>query len=529
MDAEEDASEATAKSGPPSTEISDFLVQYARLKETGKEEDQKALLLALSVDPESEDAFKASYEFEQPSGLTIDDTIVVAALVTRGKGLLRDLESASSLGNDLLQARLADLLEVLAKDDADIAFSRHLTGKRNVAPSWDRFLYASNAKEIEENQTSAEFGQNQTQIYGLLVEDLETGRFAGKVSRMNATLSRKGGEKDLSVQFNQEVGEMMATALKEVEKFIQLRHPEKRYTGKVEVAFENQYSSKDGPSAAVACALLLDSLITGEEISLDIALTGDMNADGLVKPVGGIYGKIRGAEKAGRSIVAIPEKNQESVLDMMIASGPESICGIQIFSIGKFEEAYQLSRAEGDRPTPLKEALLEFSEIQGVLQKAGGMRFLKNPHVIERLKKVIELAPNHLSAKSLLLAGTGTVPSQLSLRGSLIQIDIAAEPLIRSIQSDNFDPQESPFADDEYAKSLSSLRRIRPMLDPRTMDCVDSLIDFSGLMREWVNNRPKSHTKIRELMNRINSAAGRVDSEYENIESDADIREELNQ
>ena len=70
-------------------------------------------------------------------------------------------------------------------------------------------------------------------------------------------------------------------------KFIRVRHGDQLPLGKrVELAFADKYSPKDGPSAAVVCALLTDSIVTGDEIDPEFAATGDMTATGEIRPIG---------------------------------------------------------------------------------------------------------------------------------------------------------------------------------------------------------------------------------------------------
>ena len=537
---EEEAAVSTSEDSKPGSklfdeeQVAEYLVRFARAEFSGKEEDEKAILLSLFVAPVSKVAFTAHFEFRQESGLKEDSTILLEDLLGEGKDWIEVFEERGDRYSDQLQIRLIDLLQKHAPKDADLAFARHRAERRAAAPDWGILLATkkdapggSGPSTEDEGGVETMFRRSQAQIHGLLVQDLETGRFVGEVSRMNATVDEDAKAKNLEVEFNQEVGEMMEAALHEVKKFTTIRFGEEKCRGKVEIAFEEQYSPKDGPSAALACALLLDSLISGDEINPSVALTGDLNADGIVKPVGGILGKIRGAMKGDRKLIAIPDKNAGEVLDLLIASGAQTLLDIQIFSVSDFEMAHSLTRMEDQRTEALNTAIDEFEKVQEVLNKPGGMAYLRNPHVAEKLRHIVQLAPNHLSARNLLLAATESLPSQFSLRGSLTQIDVAAEPLIKAIQAKNFDPQSNPFAEDDYSTAMSNLTRVRPMLDRRTIPCVDALADFSSLMREYVSNRPRSPAKINELVLRIRSAGDRVDLEYDKLRRDVDVQEEL--
>lgn len=315
----------------------------------------------------------------------------------------------------------------------------------------------------------------------------------------------------------------MTSALREVQKFVSLRHngfpPGKR----IEIAFQEQYSSKDGPSAAVACTLLLDSLITGDKFDPAFAVTGDMNADGSVQPVGGIDGKIRGATKRDCTHVAIPKANVEILRDMLVADDLKPLIAIQIFSIEKYEDALALAKAPDIRDPKIQAAITSFAEVQKVLLGRNGSSFLNNSHVRTRLQKVLADAPNHESARLLLLRSTGAVPKQLSLRGSFSQIDKVTKPIMSVLKSGDVDNSVESLKD-----SIFALRRVRRKLDDRAKPTADSLEELSRTLEALGSSKLDGRSaRLQGLLRDFKTALGKVQTEYNKLASNPQIQEEL--
>jgi len=73
---------------------------------------------------------------------------------------------------------------------------------------------------------------------------------------------------------------------------------------------------KDGPSAGVAMATSIVSIITGIPIHKDIAMTGEITLRGRVLPIGGLKEKLLAALRGGITKVLIPKDNVKDLADI---------------------------------------------------------------------------------------------------------------------------------------------------------------------------------------------------------------------
>lgn len=73
---------------------------------------------------------------------------------------------------------------------------------------------------------------------------------------------------------------------------------------------------KDGPSAGIAMATALISIMTNQPVNKEIAMTGEITLRGRILPVGGLREKALGALRAGIRTIIIPEKNNKDLSEI---------------------------------------------------------------------------------------------------------------------------------------------------------------------------------------------------------------------
>jgi ATP-dependent Lon protease len=73
---------------------------------------------------------------------------------------------------------------------------------------------------------------------------------------------------------------------------------------------------KDGPSAGIAMATSIVSVLTGIPVRKDVAMTGEITLRGRVLPIGGLKEKLLAALRAGITTVFIPKENEKDLAEI---------------------------------------------------------------------------------------------------------------------------------------------------------------------------------------------------------------------
>jgi ATP-dependent Lon protease len=91
---------------------------------------------------------------------------------------------------------------------------------------------------------------------------------------------------------------------------------------------------KDGPSAGVAMATAIVSVLTQNPIRKDIAMTGEITLRGRVLPIGGLKEKLLAALRGGVKTVLIPKDNEKDLADI-----PDNVkTGLEIVPVSTVDE-----------------------------------------------------------------------------------------------------------------------------------------------------------------------------------------------
>src|SRR5918993_1205682 len=109
---------------------------------------------------------------------------------------------------------------------------------------------------------------------------------------------------------------------------------------------------KDGPSAGIAMATAIVSVITSIPVRRDIAMTGEVTLRGRVLPIGGLKEKLLAALRGGIKKVLIPEENAKDLADI-----PASVKnGLEIVPVSMMDQVLEHALVRTPHPIEWEEA-----------------------------------------------------------------------------------------------------------------------------------------------------------------------------
>jgi ATP-dependent Lon protease len=93
---------------------------------------------------------------------------------------------------------------------------------------------------------------------------------------------------------------------------------------------------KDGPSAGIAMATAIASLVRETPVADDVAMTGEITLTGQVLPIGGVRDKVLAAQRAGLGRVILPRENEHDLEELP----PEARDALHFVLVDSIDEVF---------------------------------------------------------------------------------------------------------------------------------------------------------------------------------------------
>jgi ATP-dependent Lon protease len=255
-------------------------------------------------------------------GLKADEWVVPDASI---RDLIRYYTREAGVRS--LERELANLARKSVRDLA-------LLGERSIIVEGERLEKYAGVRKFHYGQTDEE---DQVGI----VTGLAWTEFGGEILTIEAV--KMPGKGRMSITGN--LKEVMKESISAANSYVRARaahfgiKPPIFEKTDVHVHVPEGATPKDGPSAGVAMATAMISVLTGVPVRKDVAMTGEITLRGRVLPIGGLKEKLLAALRSGIKTVLIPKENEKDLQDI-----PDNVKNeLEIVPVGTVDEV--LARA----------------------------------------------------------------------------------------------------------------------------------------------------------------------------------------
>ncbi|KGO98397.1 endopeptidase La [Novilysobacter defluvii] len=186
-----------------------------------------------------------------------------------------------------------------------------------------------------------DFGRAEEQNEIGLVTGLAWTEVGGDLLQIESTMVPGKGQLMLTGQLGDVMKESASAALSVVRARTERLGIDLEFLQKhdVHVHVPEGATPKDGPSAGIAMATALVSMLTKNPVRSDVAMTGEITLRGRVLPIGGLKEKLLAALRGGITTVVIPSENEKDLVDL-----PASVKdGLEIISAKWIDEVLDVA------------------------------------------------------------------------------------------------------------------------------------------------------------------------------------------
>lgn len=268
-----------------------------------------------------------------------------------------------------------------------------------------------------------------------------------------------------------------------------------------------QYSSKNGYAAAAAVELMLAASKAGKPLREDIHLCATLSSKGELRLPKNFWEVLKAMRKddgkSGRLIV--PKAAIEPLIELLVFDEADFFTRWEVIGVDHIDQA--LTYAVADSNSDITKAGELFLSIRELTKKEAVTKIAINKVVRTRLSEIESLAPEHLSAKTLLLQGSGKRPLHLSQLGTAYQIQSTVKAMQASLATINVDHPNSTTLKRVHEQARADLDPILKLINTRedtlyqeTLKLANELRSLYTLARRNSRSNSNSNTARAKTM-----------------------------
>ncbi|MCU0749906.1 MAG: hypothetical protein MUF13_10225 [Akkermansiaceae bacterium] len=226
--------------------------------------------------------------------------------------------------------------------------------------------------------------------------------------------------------------------------------------------FEKSWESRKKQSITAAAAVLANSALTG--IEPDAIILGQVDETGAYKLPSGFWDQLQSLGKGNGKRLILPADAAPLLPSILALEKPGFFMEYEVLLAADFKQLTEFA-AKNPQGT-LASPIAKFREIRDKVGTTDVRQYIANSFVRQRLAAVLQEAPNHISAKMLLIQAAGNRPT-------LVARSVLAAELRRAIA-----PIHWLYTTQEYQYTSSDLEKVSSAYES-SRSKVDALLRYA--------------------------------------------------
>ncbi|MFT5883020.1 MAG: hypothetical protein ACI9FG_001530 [Crocinitomicaceae bacterium] len=250
---------------------------------------------------------------------------------------------------------------------------------------------------------------------------------------------------------------------------------------KFSINLNQAYSYRsDGQITTGSIIVALDSALLGSPLKKNLLVISSIDKRANFKRSRKFWETLNQlAEEARDSRILVGQNSEEYLLQLLALGHPEFFIQNEVIEIENLKQARKLT-SKKDHPD-LSEATTLFAEVKSAIERKSLRSMTGNKFVREKLERVLEIMPNHLSAKILLEYGSRKNASLLESKFFALSVKDLLDPINRRLTRDDDYSLSERYAlsqRDRISKGLEALKNIISSEDRKVYDKVDEVCEI---------------------------------------------------
>jgi hypothetical protein len=253
----------------------------------------------------------------------------------------------------------------------------------------------------------------------------------------------------------------------------------------------------NGTAISAPAAVLLDAAFSGRAPVAGLSVLGALNDQGAMMPPSKPWERLlmMDAHSGGRLIV--PKQMSDMLGGLLVLEKPEFFVKHEVLTAANFKELVE--RAGTPESGSLADALEKFAEIRRVGEGKPVGQFVAHPSTRQRLAEVVQLCPDHSSARMLLLQGGGNRPRCFSKDQLAREIRRSVQPMawFRETNGHNLDMQALVRTHEACRKELDPLASKVDIQDRPLYEEAIEVVNYLRTLRPLLRRVEETEYKYR--------------------------------